>query len=64
MGTHRVVAWANNWSKSGNNVTVLTGKKQSFDGNLDLADLYVNREVRVIEVQYLSIVVLSGLKLR
>lgn len=56
MGTHRVVAWANNWSKSGNNVTVLTGKKQSFDGNLDLADLYVNREVRVIEVQYVSIV--------
>ena len=56
MGTHRGVAWANSWSNSGNSVTVLTSKKQRFDGNLDLTDLYVSCEVRVIEVQYLSVV--------
>lgn len=56
MGTHRVVAWAKSWSDSGNSVTVLTSKKQIFDGNLDLTDLCVNCEVRVIEVEYLSLV--------
>ena len=56
MGTHRGVAWANSWSNSGNSVTVLTSKKQRFDGNLDLIDLHVSCEVEVIEVQYLSVV--------
>lgn len=51
ISTHRPYSWARYWSEKGEDVTVLTAKKQTFDHPLDL-ELPNLKGVKVIEVQY------------
>ena len=51
ISTHRPYSWARYWSEQGEDVTVITAKKQSFDHPLDL-ELPKLKGVKVIEVPY------------
>ncbi len=51
ISVHRPYSWARYWSEQGNDVTVLTAKKQIFDSPLDL-DLPHLKNVNVIELPY------------
>ena len=51
ISTHRPYSWARYWSEKGEDVTILTAKKQSFDHPLDLK-LPKLKGVKVIEIPY------------
>ena len=51
ISTHRPYSWARYWSEKGEDVTILTAKKQSFDHPLDL-ELSKLKGVKVIEMPY------------
>lgn len=50
IGVHRPLSWARYLSKN-NNVTVITSKKKSFDGPLNLT-LSIDSSIEVIELDY------------
>ena len=51
ISTHRPYSWARYWSDKGEDVTVITAKKQKFDHPLDLK-LPELKGVKVIEIPY------------
>ena len=51
ISTHRPYSWAKYWSEKGEDVTILTARKQSFDRPLD-SELSKLKNVKVIELPY------------
>ena len=51
ISTHRPYSWARYWSKSGEDVTVITSKKQNYDEPLDMV-LPKLKGVKIIEIPY------------